>query len=120
MADKQQKFGSIYQVGFEHIVQIANKISYDSLSNLKVPEMKEFCVKGPLYIIFCTMKVMSEFCKSVKWWEFITKNCVKLWATLHTIQSLLVHKNASHWQWSEDFMTSNGFHAFHRFADLQS
>ena len=36
LADKQCKFGCIYWVRFEHIiVQGANKISYDSLSNLK-------------------------------------------------------------------------------------
>ena len=36
LADNQCKFGCIYQVRFEHvIVQGANKISYDSLSNLK-------------------------------------------------------------------------------------
>ena len=36
LADKQCKFGCIYRVRFEHIiVQGANKISYDSLSNLK-------------------------------------------------------------------------------------
>ena len=34
LADKQWKFGCIYRVKFEHIiVQNANKISYDSLSN---------------------------------------------------------------------------------------
>ena len=34
LADKQCKFGCIYGVRFEHIiVQGANKISYDSLSN---------------------------------------------------------------------------------------
>ena len=33
-ADKQCKFGRIYRVRFEHIiVQSANKVSYDSLSN---------------------------------------------------------------------------------------
>ena len=36
LADKQCKFGCIYRVRFEHIiVHSANKISYDSLSNLK-------------------------------------------------------------------------------------
>ena len=36
LALKQCKFGCIYQVSFEHIiVQSENKISYDSLSNLK-------------------------------------------------------------------------------------
>ena len=36
LAENQCKFGCIYQVRFEHvIVQGANKISYDSLSNLK-------------------------------------------------------------------------------------
>ena len=53
LADKQCKFGCIYQVRFEHIiVQSGNKISYDSLSNLKITEMKEFHVKEPLCIIF--------------------------------------------------------------------
>ena len=37
LADKQCKFSCIYRVRFEHIiVQGANKISYDSLSNLKL------------------------------------------------------------------------------------
>ena len=36
LADKQCNFGCIYRIRFEHdIVQSANKISYDSLSNLK-------------------------------------------------------------------------------------
>ena len=36
LAEKQCKFGCIYRVRFEHIiVQDANKISYDRLSNLK-------------------------------------------------------------------------------------
>ena len=37
LADKQCKFGCIYiyQVRFEHIVQSANKISYNSLTNLE-------------------------------------------------------------------------------------
>ena len=36
LGDKQCNFGCIYQVRFENIiVQGANKISYDSLSNLK-------------------------------------------------------------------------------------
>ena len=36
LADKQCKFGCIYWVRFEHIiVKSTNKISYDSLSNLK-------------------------------------------------------------------------------------
>ena len=36
LADKQGKFGCIYRVRFEHIiVQSANKISFDSLPNLK-------------------------------------------------------------------------------------
>ena len=40
LADKQCKFGCIYRVKFEHIiVQNANKISYDSLSNLVLPEI---------------------------------------------------------------------------------
>ena len=34
LSDKQCKFG-LYRVRFEHIVQGANKISYDSLLNLK-------------------------------------------------------------------------------------
>ena len=67
LADKLCKFGSIYQVRFEHIiVQSANKISYDPLSNLKVTEMKEVHVREPLYIFFYNMKGMSEFCKYVK------------------------------------------------------
>ena len=36
LTDKQCKFGSIFQVRFEHIiVQREKKISYDSFSNLK-------------------------------------------------------------------------------------
>ena len=36
LADNQCKFGCIYQVRFEHVIaQGANKISYDSLLNLK-------------------------------------------------------------------------------------
>ena len=35
LADKQWKFGCIYWVSFEDIVQCANKISYDSLPDLK-------------------------------------------------------------------------------------
>ena len=36
LADKQGKFGCIYRVRFERIVvQSANKISFDSLPNLK-------------------------------------------------------------------------------------
>ena len=37
LADKQCKFGCIYiyQVRFEHIVQSANKISYNSHTNLE-------------------------------------------------------------------------------------
>ena len=42
------------------------------------------------------MKEMSEFCKSLKLGRFKKKkNCKRLCATLHTIQSMLVHKNAS-------------------------
>ena len=37
LAKKQWQFGYIYQVRFEHLfVQGANKVSYDSLSNLKL------------------------------------------------------------------------------------
>ena len=66
LADKQGKFGCIYRVRFEHIFQSANKISFDSLPNLKIAEMKEFYVKEPLYLFFFNMKEMSEFCKSMK------------------------------------------------------
>ena len=64
--------------------------------------MKEFHVKEPLYIFFYNMKKMSEFCKSVKLWRFITKYFVSLCATIHTIQSMLVHKNASHFSNQEN------------------
>ena len=67
LADKLCKFGYIYGVRFEHIiVQSANKISYDPLSNLKVTEMKEVHVRKQLYIFFYNMNYMSEFCKYVK------------------------------------------------------
>ena len=47
--DKQCKFGCIYQVSFGHIiVQSASKIFHDSLSNLKITEMKELHVIEPL------------------------------------------------------------------------
>ena len=60
--------------------------------------MKEFHVKEPLNIFFYNMKEMSEFCKSVKLGRFIRKkNCKRLCATLHTIQLMLVHKNASNY-----------------------
>ena len=60
LAEKQCQFGYIYQFRLEHIiVQGANKISYDSLSNLKL-------LKELLYIFFYIIKEMSEFCKSVK------------------------------------------------------
>ena len=55
LADKLCKFACIYQVRFEHIVQSANKISYDPLSNLKVTEMKEVHVREQLYIFLYNM-----------------------------------------------------------------
>ena len=55
--------------------------------------MKEFHVKEPSYIFFYNMKEISEFCKTAR---FIKKKfCKMLCATFHTIQSMLVHKNAS-------------------------
>ena len=58
--------------------------------------MKEFHVIEPLYIFFCSIKEMSEFCSSVKLGRFKKKkNCKRLCETLYTIQSMLVHKNAS-------------------------
>ena len=49
LAKKQWQFGYIYQVRFEHLfVQGANKVSYDSLSNLKLLKWKNF------YIYFST------------------------------------------------------------------
>ena len=48
LADKQCKFGCIYRVRFEHIVQSAYKVSYDLLLNLKN-------VKESLYIFFYNM-----------------------------------------------------------------
>ena len=42
------------------------------------------------------MKEMSEFCKSVKLRRFKKKkDCKTLCATLHTINSMLLHKNVS-------------------------
>ena len=64
LSDKQCKFG-LYRVRFEHIVQGASKISYDSLLNLKkVTAMKESHSKESLYICFYSKKEISEFCKS--------------------------------------------------------
>ena len=58
--------------------------------------MKGFHAKEPLYIFFYNMKGMLEFCKSVKLGSFIKKNiCKRLCATFHTIQLMLVDKNAS-------------------------
>ena len=57
--------------------------------------MKEFRVKEPLYILFYNMKEMSEFCKSVKLGRFQSKRKLSLCAAIPTIQSILVHKNAS-------------------------
>ena len=49
LAEKQCQFGYIYQFRLEHIiVQGANKISYDSLSNLKLLKWKNY------YIYFST------------------------------------------------------------------
>ena len=59
LADKQVRFEDI-------IVQGANKISYDSLSNLEVTEIKEFHIKEPMYIFFYNMKEIFVFCESVK------------------------------------------------------
>ena len=69
---------AIYPVRFEQIVQIANKIPHDSLSNLKITKLKEFPVKELLYIFLCNMKEMSEFCKSVKLGRFINKKFCKV------------------------------------------
>ena len=52
----------------------------------KVTEMKEFHIKKPLYIFFCKKKEMSEFYSSVKLKVYQQKHCVRLCATLHTIQ----------------------------------
>ena len=74
LADKQCKFGFMYQVRFEYItVQSANKTSYDSLSNLKSYWNERMSCQRTimLYIFFYNMKEMSEFCKSVKLWRFI-------------------------------------------------
>ena len=46
--------------------------------------MKGFHVKEQLYIFFCNMKEIYEFCNVYK-----LKIFVRLCATLHTIQSLL-------------------------------
>ena len=43
------------------------------------------------------MKEISAFCKSVKLGRFMKKCFSSLCATLHTIQSILVHKNASNY-----------------------
>ena len=48
--------------------------------------MKEFHIKNPLYTLFCKEKEMSEFCSSVKLKVYQQKHCVRLCATLHTIQ----------------------------------
>ena len=52
-----------------------------------------------IYIYMYKMKEMSEFCKSVKLRRFKKKSnckgCMSLCAILHTIQSMLVHTNAS-------------------------
>ena len=73
LVDKQCKFSCIDWVRFEHaVVPSANKISYDSLLNLKKYWDERIHVKEPLCIFFCNMKEMSEFCKSVKPRRFIS------------------------------------------------
>ena len=62
------------------------------------------------------------------WDRSINKIFLRLYATLHTIQSMLVHRNASDCSKMSkkmirsDFVTSSDefFYAFHRFVDLQS
>ena len=76
--------------------------------------MKESHVREPLYIFLSNMKEMSQFCKSGNCKCLLTKNRLyfqRLFITLRTIQSLLVHKNASHCsriskKISNDFMAS--------------
>ena len=89
--------------------------------------MKEFHVIEPLYIFFCSIKEMSEFCNSVKLGRFKKKkNCKRLCEHFTLFNQcwfirmpVIVARYPR--KWSQDFMTSsNEFYAFHRFADLQS
>ena len=90
LADNQCKFGCIYRVRVDHvIVQSANKISYDSLFNLKSYNLKScnlksYC-KEPLYIFFHNMQEMFEFCNLWNYEDLLTKNFARLCTTLHTI-----------------------------------
>ena len=69
---------AVYRVTFKNIiVKSTNKTSYDSLSNLKIIEMKESHVKEPLYIFLFDLKEMSKFCKSGKLWRFINNKYFK-------------------------------------------
>ena len=61
LADKQCKFSCIYRVRFEHIiVQGANKISYDSLSNLKLLKWKNFISNKHTYFSTTWRKCLNS------------------------------------------------------------
>ena len=80
LADKQCKFGCIPVRSEYIIVQSANKILYDSLSDLKSYWNKRIsCQRTIIH-----MKEMSEICKSVKLWRFIKwQFCKVMCNTLH-------------------------------------
>ena len=101
LEDKQCNFSCIPSYVWTFIDQSANKIPHDLLSNLK------------------TVLIWRKCLNSVNLW-----NWESFKSSLHTINSMLVHKNASNWSKMskntlEDFIaSSNEFYASHRFADL--
>ena len=94
----------------------------------KLLKWKNFMSKSH-YIYFCTKWRKCLNSENLWKWEDLKrkKNCKELCAALHTIQSMLVHKNARNCSKMSKKMirrfydiSSNEFYGFHRSADLQS
>ena len=118
---------AVYPVWLEHIIdQSASKCPYDSLKNKKKDKWKNFISRNH-YTYFTTTR--RKCLNSVNLWNWKvlkTKEIVRLCATLHTIQPMLVHKNASSCskmskkRWGDFMTSSNEFYDFLRFSNLYS
>ena len=121
LTDKQCKFGSIFQVRFEHIiVQREKKISYDSFSNLKSYWNERVSYQRTVIHTFLQHEGNIWTLLSVKLTAYKRKiygyvQHFTLFDNCWFIRMLVIVGRCP-----RKWFLSNDFHAFQRFEDLQS
>ena len=99
LACKQCKFGCIPSLAWTYHWSESSKFPYDSLSNLKSFQNERISYQRTTTTHKEGFPTTRRKClNSVNLWNWKglkTTQIVRLYATLHTIQSMLVYKNAS-------------------------